>query len=78
MNTAALVLDVRLKSSLAGIRCLGKQGIPVIAGSHRRTAMGLYSRFASAGFVYPSPLDDRHAFVDAVIRRPAVPARPCF
>ncbi len=64
----ALVLDAHLKSSLAAIRSLGQKGVPVIAGSHRPLGMGLYSRYASAHFVYPSPLHDRAGFIEAVRR----------
>jgi predicted ATP-grasp superfamily ATP-dependent carboligase len=62
----ALVLDAHLKSSLAAIRSLGRKRIPIIAGSHRGTAMGFYSRYASGTFQYPSPLTDRAGFVDAI------------
>jgi predicted ATP-grasp superfamily ATP-dependent carboligase len=66
-RTTALVLDAHLKSSLATIRSLGNHGVPIIAGSHRRAGMGLYSRHVRSRFVYPSPLEDRRGFVDAVI-----------
>jgi hypothetical protein len=64
----ALILDAHLKSSLAAIRSLGRRGVPILAGSHRRTAMGLYSRYVTDRFVYPSPLASRRSFVDAVTR----------
>ncbi len=63
---AALVLDAHIKSSLSTIRSLGRRGIPVIAGSHRPSAMGFYSRYARERFLYPSPLDDRAAFAARV------------
>jgi len=69
MNVTALALDAHLKSSLAAIRSLGRQGIPVIAGSHRDLAMWLYSRYASARFVHPSPFHDRAGFIEAVRRQ---------
>src|SRR4051812_21490614 len=67
MSVIALILDAHLKSSLAAIRSLGRQGVPIIAGSHRRTAMGLHSRYVVRRFVYPSPLADRSGFVAAVL-----------
>src|SRR6266404_4216083 len=71
----ALVLDAHLKSSLAAIRSLGRQGVPIIAGSHRDTAMGLYSRYVRKSFVYPSPLLDRWGFLDVVIRYSGQPGK---
>ncbi len=65
----ALVLDAHLKSSLSAIRSLGRHGVPVIAASHRPIAMGLFSRYASVGFIYPSPLRDQRGFLDAIIRQ---------
>jgi predicted ATP-grasp superfamily ATP-dependent carboligase len=65
----ALLLDAHLKSSLAAIRSLGRHGIPIVAGSHARSAMGLHSLYATKVFVYPSPLQDRRGFQDAVIRQ---------
>src|SRR5437868_26860 len=67
LATTALILDAHLKSSLAAIRSLGKRGIPVVAASHRGTAMGLQSRYVTDTFVYPSPLHDRSGFTDAVV-----------
>ncbi len=67
----ALILDADLKSALASIRSLGRQGIPVIAGAERRTAMGLHSRYVQDTFVYPSPVADRADFLEAVRRASA-------
>jgi predicted ATP-grasp superfamily ATP-dependent carboligase len=64
----ALLLDAHLKSSLAAIRSLGRRGIPVIAGSFRRTAMGLHSRYVRESFLYPSPLENRRGFIEAINR----------
>jgi predicted ATP-grasp superfamily ATP-dependent carboligase len=64
-----LQLDAHLESSLAAIRSLGKRGIQVAAGSHRSTAMGLYSRYAAGTFLYPSPLDDQSGFVKAIVEQ---------
>ncbi len=65
----ALVLDAHLKSSLAAIRSLGRRGIRVITGSHRALAMGFYSRYSGAHFVYPPPFRDRLGFVESVLRQ---------
>ncbi len=68
LKIPALVLDGHLNSSLAAIRSLGYQGIPVYVGSHRVTATGRYSRYATHCFLYPSPLLDRTGFVESVKR----------
>src|SRR6476660_5503906 len=70
-----LLLDAHLKSSLAAIRSLGNQGIPIVAGSHVASAMGLHSQHIQSGFLYPSPLLSRSAFVDAVIRQTRLTGR---
>src|SRR5579863_9849406 len=62
----ALVLDPHLQSSLPAIRSLGTRGVPICAGSHRRTAMGLFSRFVTRSFVHPPPLENRLLFFDAI------------
>jgi predicted ATP-grasp superfamily ATP-dependent carboligase len=66
MNQAVIVVDAELKSALSVIRALGRRGIRVIAGSHRPTALGLFSRYVYRRFTYPSPLVDRAAFLRAV------------
>jgi len=68
-NAVALVLDAHQKSALAAIRSLGRRGIPVIAASHRSTAMGLYSRYVRHRFLYPSPLRDRPGFTAQIKRQ---------
>lgn len=65
----ALILDAHLKSALAAIRSLGENNLIVCAGSHRLTAMGLHSRYTAQSFLYPSPIEDRVGFVEAVNRK---------
>lgn len=62
-----IILDGHLKSALAAVRSLGRRGIPVICGSHRSTGMSLASRYCAQTFVYPSPLERRDDFIDAII-----------
>lgn len=62
----ALVLDGHVKSALATVRSLGKRGVPVTAGAERKTAMALWSRYASNTFVYRSPVQDPAGFLDDV------------
>lgn len=72
----ALVLDAHLKSSLAAIRSLGMRGVSIVAGSHRRTAMGLFSRYVQDTFTYPQPLCDQRGFVEAVIEKSKAIGKP--
>lgn len=44
-NAAAIVLEVHLRSSVAGLRALGRAGIPVVAVGSRRSAAGRWSRY---------------------------------
>lgn len=66
MLKSVIVLDGHLKSALCTIRSLGRQKVPVIIGSDRKMAMGLYSRYTTKRFIYPSALSDQRGFVDAV------------
>jgi predicted ATP-grasp superfamily ATP-dependent carboligase len=62
----ALVLDGHVKSALATVRSLGRRGVPVTVGAERKTAMALWSRYASSTFVYRSPIADPTGFLDDV------------
>ncbi|MGI8511961.1 MAG: ATP-grasp domain-containing protein [Solirubrobacteraceae bacterium] len=57
----ALVTDAHLRSVLAGIRGLGRAGHEVLAIGPRRTAAGLWSRYASGRVV--APAGDRQALL---------------
>ena len=63
MEGLAIVLDADLKSSLATIRSLGKDGITVVTGATRKSAMGLHSNQVQETFVYPDPKSDKMAFL---------------
>ena len=73
-----LQLDAHLKSSLAVIRSLGQQGIQITAGSEHPTAMGLFSRYVTDTFLYPSPLNDPLQFVTAIQKQVARIGRCLF
>lgn len=51
---SALVLDTQLRSSLAGLRGLGRAGIDAIALGDRRAAAGSWSRYATERTVAPA------------------------
>ena len=63
---SVIVLDGHIKSALSAVRALGVEGFTVSVGAERTTAMGMYSRYAQHGFVYPSPYTDRDGFVAAL------------
>ena len=65
----ALVLDGHLPSALACVRSLSKQNIKVVCGAERKSAMALHSRYATEAWVYPSPLEDAEAYVQAIIKK---------
>lgn len=65
----ALVLDGHLPSALACVRSLSKRNVKVTCGAERGTAMALHSKYVSGAWVYPSPLKDVDAYVQAVIDR---------
>ncbi len=50
-----LVTDGDSRAGLTVIRSLGRRGVKVIAGSKRKLAMGLFSRFTYKPFIYPAP-----------------------
>lgn len=52
-----------MRSSLAVIRSLGKQGLEVTAGEETRCATGAFSRYCSRRQVYPSPVREEEKFV---------------
>jgi len=60
---AVFVTDAQMRSSLAVIRSLGKQGLEVTAGEETRCATGAFSRYCSHRQVYPSPVREEEKFV---------------
>jgi predicted ATP-grasp superfamily ATP-dependent carboligase len=64
--TPAIVLDGHVKSALSIVRSLGQKNIPVYVGSERKTAMALHSKYVSGKFMYPSPYNERDAFVRTI------------
>jgi len=67
---AALVTDAHLRSVLAGIRALGRAGVPVVAAAPDRGAPGLWSRHAAVrlpGFADCARADELVAAVSRLI-----------
>jgi predicted ATP-grasp superfamily ATP-dependent carboligase len=59
----ALVTGADQRQGLAIIRSLGRRGVSVVAAGPDHDSVGFYSRYASARWVYPSPLEHPEAFV---------------
>ena len=56
-----LVTGAEEHQGLAVIRGLGLAGVPVVACGASRRSLGFYSRFASEGYSYASPLLDKRS-----------------
>lgn len=54
-----LVTDGHYKHALAIVRSLGQEDAEVHVGSHLRTALSFYSKYASRSFLYPNPVLSR-------------------
>jgi predicted ATP-grasp superfamily ATP-dependent carboligase len=64
--TSALVTDVHLRSAVAGLRALGRAGIPVLALGPGRGSAGLWSRHARRRRVGPEVTRDPTGYLAAV------------
>lgn len=67
MAGKVLVTDAQMRSSLAVIRSLGKQGIEVFAGEETRFATSFFSKYCKKYVVYPSPKKDKDDFVKNIL-----------
>ena len=63
-----LVLDASERSALAIIRSLGSKGIEVVAADSNRYAVGFFSKYCKARFLYPSPYEDKYLFIKSLLR----------
>lgn len=68
MKGKVLVTDAQMRSSLAVIRSLGKNGLYVTAGEETRFATGFFSKYCNQKFVYPSPQKNEKAFVESILQ----------
>lgn len=64
MNHGAFITDGHWRKSLAAVRALGKQGIPVTVGETTWLATAAFSRHCSRRVIYPSPLRHQENFMD--------------
>ncbi|MGH9601248.1 MAG: ATP-grasp domain-containing protein [Terriglobales bacterium] len=63
----ALVTGAETRQGLAVIRGLGWKGVSVCAAGAEADSMGFYSRYATARCHYPSAMEDKRGFVDAIL-----------
>ena len=61
------VTDAQMRSSLAVIRSLGKNGLNVTAGEETRFTTGFFSKYCNSRVVYPNPNKNQSEFVDHLI-----------
>lgn len=62
----ALVLNSQAKHSLAAIRCLGRHGVQVTAGSASGRTAGAMSRYTDRSIRYPDPATEPERFRRAI------------
>ena len=62
-----LVTDSGRGSSIAIIRSLGRAGYNVVAADATDRSIGFRSRYAHETLVYPSPMNDRSAFIEVLL-----------
>lgn len=60
------VTDAQMRSSLAVIRSLGRQGLRVTAGEETRWSTGFFSKYCRDTIVYPSPRSEEE-FIDHLL-----------
>ena len=65
-NADALVLEVHLRSSVAGLRALGRAGVPVVAVGPRRSSPGRWSRYVAGRATAPDAATDVDASATAI------------
>ncbi len=61
------VLDAQMRSSLAIMRSLGRNGLKVTGGEETRYATGLFSRYCRHRRVYPSAYKETGSFTEYVL-----------
>jgi len=68
LNTSfrVLILDAEFPSALTILRSLSRQGIHCDIASAQNKPISQLSRFAKQTFLYPDPLADIQAFIDAI------------
>jgi len=77
-NGKVLVTDANSRRSLAVVRSLGRQGLHVVAGHHRLSALAFSSKYCRERIVYPSPKKTPGAFLSAVLDRLRSGGYDCF
>lgn len=68
MKAGVFVTDGEERATLAVVRALGREGIPVTVGSIDPRSLAGSSRYCARTVCYPSPLEDVEAFQAAVLK----------
>lgn len=63
-----MVLEVQAKASLPIIQSCARHGLRVVAGAPKRYCTGFYSRAVRKRFIYPSPVKQPEACIQAILR----------
>lgn len=72
----AVVLDGGIKSALACVRALSRQGVRVTCAAEKSTALALHSRYTKSRFLYRSPLKDSEGFLSDIERALPLSSNP--
>ena len=65
---SVFVTDGDQRATLAVVRALGRQGIPVMVGSEATNSLAGSSRFCAGYMVYPSPIEEQEAFQACLLK----------
>jgi len=65
---SVFVTDSDARQVLAIIRSLGKKGIKVTAGDHKKLSIGFFSKYCDEKILYPSPLKSPALFKKSLLR----------
>ncbi|SPD75477.1 conserved hypothetical protein [uncultured Desulfobacterium sp.] len=68
MRSGAFITDGHWRKTLAAVRGLGRNGIPVTVGESTRLNASAFSRYCKRSLVYPSPFFRPHEFIDFIFR----------
>src|SRR5579864_3474507 len=64
---SVLVTDGDQRATLALVRALGREGIPVTVGSTESTSLAGSSRYCAERFQYPSPIEKTNEFRSCIL-----------
>ncbi len=65
-RSSVLITDGNTRSALAIARSLGGRGNRIIMASDHPRSIAFYSKHCDQRFLYPSPIDDKEAFIESI------------